>query len=69
MAYRYNTLSRLGVEQLPHFCTEHGLDDMGNSSSSKHEYAEHINPLNGNPPLHSVPVSHRMIRVIKFSPH
>lgn len=57
MASRYNTLCRLGVDQLPNFCTEYGLDDMDNASGSNHENAGHIIPFNGNVPLRSAPVS------------
>lgn len=54
---RYQTLCRLGVEQLPSLCADRDFDDMGPSSKGKRAYYERNSPLAGNLPVRSMPVS------------
>jgi hypothetical protein len=54
---RYQTLCRLGVEQLPSLCADRGYDDMGTSSNGKRDYCESVSPLAGHLPLRTMPVS------------
>jgi hypothetical protein len=62
---RYQTLCRLGVEQLPSLCSDRDFDDIDASSKGKHAYHESISPLAGNLPLRTMPVSYR-IRYIQL---
>lgn len=61
MAYnerRYQTLCRLGVEQLPSLCSERSYDDMGPSlKKCKRDYNDIVAPIGGDLPVRSMPVS------------
>jgi len=59
---RYQTLRRLGVEQLPSLCAEGSYDDMGPSSNGS------ISPIAGDLPLRSMPVSRRIYWTHKPDP-
>jgi hypothetical protein len=54
---RYQTLCRLGVEQLPSLAAEYGHDDVGTSSKGKRAYYGSVSPLGGDLPLRLMPVS------------
>ena len=54
---RYQTLCRLGVEQLPSLCADRDFEDMDPSSKGKRAYYERDSPLAGNLPVRSMPVS------------
>lgn len=61
---RYQTLCRLGVEQLPSLCAERGYrNDIGASSRDKREYYESVSPLGGDLPLRSLPVRHEICSI------
>jgi hypothetical protein len=57
---RYQTLCRLGVEQLPSLCADGAYDDMHTSTKGKRACYEGVSPLAGNLPVRSMPVSTRI---------
>jgi hypothetical protein len=54
---RYQTLCRLGVEELPSLVAEHEYDYISPSSKGRCAYYDIVSPLGGDLPLRSMPVS------------